>query len=44
MKHVTTKIVAKLLNLEQKQGGMFNDEPESWLYGYNIETKAQSFQ
>ena len=61
MKHAAELIVAKLLNVEQKQRRIdiaqemlttFNNDPdllkrvittdESWVYGYDIETKAQS--
>ena len=54
MKRVAAKIVPKLLNFEQKQEMLttFKDDPdlikkfitgdESWIYGYDIETKSQS--
>ena len=63
MKRAAAKIVAKLINFEQKQSCMdiaqemltaFKDDQdllkkvitgdESWLYGYDIETKAKSQQ
>ena len=53
MKRSTTKIVRKLLNFEQKQCRMDIAQEslttvitgdESWVYGYDIETKAQSLR
>ena len=56
MKLAAAKIVPKWLNFQQKQCRMEigQDDPDllkklitddkSWLYGYDIETKAQSFQ
>ena len=53
MKHAAAKIVPKLINFEHKQLRMdnaqkmlttFNDNPNllKWVYGYDIETNAQS--
>ena len=55
IKRAAANIVSKLLYLKQKQRCMdINDHPdlikkvitggEPWVYGYDIETKAQSFQ